>query len=551
MSEGSGGPRISLDEIDLAISPVAEDGRSAQQVHRAAEGGPWDRAGPDSPPISHQRVPSLSVGSAGDAIQPIDSESTHGSKESGVESAMLEKSIITSFDPPRRRTRVWWILAFYIPLLVLPWTCTCIMNYRPLIASFYVDKTGWNTPRTFDINERFQLAINVMNAIAAVLTLPVTSVMLAEASIVWMQREDGHRLRLSLAQFFDVADRAWMDIRTVWSEIGRAMNNEAHNAFIVKSALFVVLCASILPLQQLLVRTETIRTVTCQDLPLSAYDTGNHSVPKSCYDYTYIQKAIDAKVGLMKNLPLWDIKEVVKMHLAADTGSEQQLRMWSLDQAGSYNFSLGRLNQAYNAYGGAFGGTLPFWVAAVPNGTTTGVISEHALRLNSSVSCERMGYDAIPEVCPGPRPLETNFTRSIPESSYWQSGPEYDYRIRVCVPGNISASPWDNSRDARTIHEEAYFGLQVSNYTYQSVDTFLGATFGVRCVVNTTRGYFELGNAFNDFTPQPLLEKYPRGKETEQYNDLAYSLYEPSRMGPTYYRSKIPFNLKYQLRTSQ
>lgn len=162
------------------------------------------------------------------------------------------------------------------------------------------------------------------------------------------------------------------------------------------------------------------------------------------------------------------------------------------------------------------GGTPPFWISAVPNGTATGVLAQHALRLNYTISCERLNAKGFPGICPGPRPFTASFSKN---NSLYENGTDVGYTSRVCVPGDYATSPWDNSRDKRTITEEIYLGMDVSDDLRNDVDSVSDSSFAVRCEARTARGYFELGNAFNGMAPQPLLEKYPNGSESNRFNN--------------------------------
>lgn len=132
-----------------------------------------------------------------------------------------KKPTTSSINPTWRRTRAWWILSLYLPLLIVPWTLTCIMNFRPISAPCYINQAGYRTARDFEVNEGWQVAINVMNAVAAVLTIPVTSLLLAEAAVVWLQRGKRGSAPLPLAQFYDLADRAWTDVSVISKEAFR------------------------------------------------------------------------------------------------------------------------------------------------------------------------------------------------------------------------------------------------------------------------------------------------------------------------------------------
>jgi hypothetical protein len=194
-------------------------------------------------------------------------------REPDAQSSMLEHYHTSAFDAPKQRTRVWYILAFYLPLSIVPWTVICVTKYHPVNAPNYIDPTGQLTPRDFQINENIQAAMNVMNTIAAVLTIPVTSLLLAEAAVVWLQRGDVEKGPVSLDQFFDLADRGWTDVAIVWQSFSKHFREPdpkhfaGTNRFLLAASCFIVLCSAILPLQQLLVRTENTQVITCNDTP--------------------------------------------------------------------------------------------------------------------------------------------------------------------------------------------------------------------------------------------------------------------------------------------
>lgn len=444
------------------------------------------------------------------------------------ESAMLEPPVTALFDPPKRRVRILFILIFYLPLLIVPWTLLCIMRYRPLSATIYVDNTGKNTPHDFQINERWQTAINVMNAIAAVLTVPVTSLLLAEAAVVWLQQGDASKPKppVSLAHFFDLADRGWTDIGVLRRELTRSGNTNdvaGRNWFLLCAAGFILLCGIFLPLQQLLVRSEILQVVTCEDVPNPPRFRYGSS---SCgYIYTNVVSQ-DPQPGMLGVLPLWNVKEQVKARLATADYTEQQALLWTnVSDGNTAHQDVIDYGQIRPHYDGSTG-NVPFWVSAIPNGTTTGVLRQHAMRLNSSVSCQPVAVEDFPKRCLGPYPFTAEYSwNHTAVGNDTANEPQLhgvnDYRLSVCVPGDYTHSPWNRSRDALTIHEKIYLALAFGNASAGTNMLLADAQkpFGVHCSVNTTRGYFELGNAFNAFLPQPLLEKFPRAAESAQYND--------------------------------
>lgn len=143
-----------------------------------------------------------------------------------------------------------------------------------------------------------------------------------------------------------------------------------------------------------------------------------------------------------------------------------------------------------------------YFVSSLPRGTRTGVLREHALRLNSSITCKSVPRRDFPSQCAGSRPLEVEIRRS-------------DVKMRVCVPGEIGRHPWTLSRDRQDIEEELFmdFGYTEDRFT-RAYSSF--KNFTVHCTASTVRGYFELGNVMNEFVYGPLLDKWPDEQTIER-----------------------------------
>jgi len=140
------------------------------------------------------------------------------------------------------------------------------------------------------------------------------------------------------------------------------------------------------------------------------------------------------------------------------------------------------------------------FVSALPNGTSTGVVRDYALRLGSTVGCARVEKSAFPSPCPGEKPFATNL-----------EGPNVG--ISVCVPGNYLASPWHLSLDRQDVTEDLYLDVQVSQALANLSSENEGANdwfrpFTVHCQCSSTKGYFELPNARNDYKPGPVMSQF-------------------------------------------
>lgn len=159
---------------------------------------------------------------------------------------------------------------------------------------------------------------------------------------------------------------------------------------------------------------------------------------------------------------------------------------WSEFQHAGINNYLGGTFAAPYVYNPG----LRYYVTAFPNNTNTGILREHIMRLNSTAECTTIPESSFPESCGGPDPLT----------------PSYDaggVKIDICVPGNMSASPWGLSRDRLDISEDMYIKLHIDYDTWQSWGPLFSlgfpVNFTVHCTANTTRGYFELPNWTNNF----------------------------------------------------
>lgn len=139
------------------------------------------------------------------------------------------------------------------------------------------------------------------------------------------------------------------------------------------------------------------------------------------------------------------------------------------------------------------------------------------MRLNSSAECKAIAESAFPEICGGPDPLVASYSSQVRAPSFYNFTNPGNFTIDVCVPGDLSASPWTLSRDRQEITEDLYIKVHVDYETVLDWGYFENGerpvNFTVHCNASTTRGYFELPNWQNDFTAGPLLEKWP-DKET-------------------------------------
>jgi hypothetical protein len=205
----------------------------------------------------------------------------------------------------------------------------------------------------------------------------------------------------------------------------------------------------------------------------------------------------------MSQTPLYPLVKEVRQVLATTSGTEKETNLW-VNLLDSEKFSekivtSDFLEPNWNSPEGVYK-RQQFFAASLPSNTTTGVIRQHTLQLNSSINCENQPQSAFPRPCPGENPFYTRYTGS------YQS-----QHVEICSPGD-DTYPWSLSRDAETITEELWISVQFPSKK--------GKNLNLRCQVQTTRGYFELGNAFNNNEFQPLLATWPTPEEMEDFDDF-------------------------------
>lgn len=145
----------------------------------------------------------------------------------------------------------------------------------------------------------------------------------------------------------------------------------------------------------------------------------------------------------------------------------------------------------------------PGFVAALPPDTTTGVLRQHIIRLNSDITCTNLTESAWPSTCEGTNPFQVSFDFSMDYRSSIRSNDTID----ICAPGDRGRHPWTLSRSSQEISEEVFF-----RFSGEDLQRTNQRNEVVHCKANTTRGYFELGNDYNGGEFGPLLQKWPNLK---------------------------------------
>ncbi|KAI0014212.1 hypothetical protein F4779DRAFT_211979 [Xylariaceae sp. FL0662B] len=381
------------------------------------------------------------------------------------------------------------LLIIYLPTLIVPWVLICIMTKRPLGSSSYYEQTG----KSYVNNAAGLLAAQVLKTINAVLAVPIISTMLAHAAIVYAMRRR-HDQKLNIQQLFALADKGWSNMLLLWSANSRGKSSR----FLWLAALLIALGAILQPLMSVLVTFEAIAATSCIDIPITG-----------CSLFGPETVGSDPEPADMPRLQRDLVLQDVLGNIVTVSDVEPQSNLWPVNpNAGNWidAYTTPWYRRMFFVYSSDFGKNPDgFFVAALENGTNTGVLREHAIRLNSSVHCERIQQSDFPSLCPGPRPLETHVERP-------------GLNLSVCAPGNASQFPFTPSRHRQDVAEDLYINLEVSsNMTlYAYADNFT-----VHCTASTSRGYFELGNEQNHYVYGPLLDRWPDPNDiVENFNDF-------------------------------
>lgn len=134
-----------------------------------------------------------------------------------------------------------------------------------------------------------------------------------------------------------------------------------------------------------------------------------------------------------------------------------------------------------------------WWLSVLPNATSTGVIRQHALRLNSTLTCNTLNKADLP-LCPDSHSIHYGFQQNDASGTA--------LTVDLCIPQELDKSPWQLVRSAQDISESVYIDVTTSAGANAS-------SFASNCTSETTMGYFELPNLKNGNRPQPLIRDWP------------------------------------------
>lgn len=363
------------------------------------------------------------------------------------------------------------------------------MMVRPVDASSYVHQGfGLSFWVILDILVVWDVIIILRN-VQTVLAIPIVSGFFAQAAVVYTQRHSPKQ-KLTLRQVVTLADRPWSNV-ILWF---RSWSSKVGSRLAFWAGLFVLMVAATPVIENLLVKYEFLAVDTCADTPV--YGCNPAEIP--------VVVGFDPEPSVMDQMP----QNTAVQHVAKRTQMVTQLDfqpfMWAENWttiSDTNDINRGTFAWYQNAVKNE-----KYFVSALTNGTNTGVLREHAIRLNSTSDCVTVPSSEYPTVCPGDRPFVTNLSGDM-------------LNIRICAPGTYGQSPWTLSRDRQDIQERLWIDVTVDGSF--DMEMVLPINFTLRCTTKTTRGYFEVNNSLNGNNPGPLLDKWPSTEDlAKDFNDF-------------------------------
>ncbi|RAK89440.1 hypothetical protein BO79DRAFT_263880 [Aspergillus costaricaensis CBS 115574] len=421
------------------------------------------------------------------------------------------------------------IVLIYCSLLIFSWTVTCILTHRPLL--YHHSTPTWESARqltcasqtvlgvtdsdataTFSCSQReatkvtltaaviaatrrWRLAARVVNSVMAVLTIPFSSFIAARAAIVYGQAA-GNKRAFSLRKLLAVADRGWWNpfiLARLFSAGGR---RRLGSPLLYYSFLVCALGGLNWPLQQLLVSEVTIlvESLPSKVMPLvSDADITGLSQVKSIETVGDTRSLINYATQYDSQPNIWRTPDSVC----------NSSMSWAYSCVSNSNQG-GIATQFYPLRGNSSFVSIPV------NSVTTGIISDHAFRFNTSVASEEVSEQSYPDSCGGPGSFSASTLANL-------SGLDASYRVpisadgtmevKVCALGDSQIFPWNLTRNRQDIAEEAYIHFDSVAMSFLTNGSRI-ASWTQRIRANTTAGYFMLPNYMNNYQTGPLLETF-------------------------------------------
>ncbi|KAL3487213.1 hypothetical protein BJX62DRAFT_246176 [Aspergillus germanicus] len=411
--------------------------------------------------------------------------------------SLLESDAPPDYHPPKDptslelhpRSRHALLLAlFYAAITLAPWVIICLLNNNPIGGDRYGARTGDNTnyhwryaeetQAPFEKSERWYYAARVIQAIASVVTLPLSSAICASAAVVFMQRQE----RLTIPQLMTLADRGWLD----WATYGRIVTfqwSRYGSSFLLFAVVANLLGLLISPLQSIFLSSEVVKT------------------PTAIQGAGYL---IDLPSQFAEPDPSRDDNNIItiKTRVALETAGsgDRDSHLWTTDGNASACAPYICTGQ-----GTTSGDVSDTFMAELPSGFHTGLLRQFLPRVNSTARYEVIEEADFPDDCD--QIPNAFFVEYANTTRYYNTDTLQTWGLRACMPADVTQSPWAPTRDRHSFSEELYLDVRLENYGQELGSPPRRDYF--RVTLDTTSGYFELPNYMNNGIPGPLLDKDP------------------------------------------
>lgn len=387
-----------------------------------------------------------------------------------------------------RSPYILFVVTVYASLATVSWTIICVLTHKPINRKTYSfsNRIGWIDEDSYLKNEDVFRAMRVIQAVVALLTIPITSAACACAAVAYVQHNK-HSLGMSMRQTMALADRGWTDPATFIRLISSPRGYKTIGSLFLMFAMVLHLIGGIIaPLQQILMTTKSIRTP-------GGVSQNLHNLLDTPDQFRYSDNAESQLTILMTRETLSTTKSTEpvaqfwhgdKFDCATVNSTASDDTFGTMMSACGYGATLGRLAWEHD----------PF-LAELPSTFTSGLIRQFAPRFNSSALYEPVDVNLYPQDCAS---IDGSYFVRYESSLNDTDTPWF---LEVCMPGDQRQSPWTDTRARQDFGEELFV-----NVSQNSTDSS-GAIY--RLSVNTTGGYFELPNDLNGVLPGPLLEEDP------------------------------------------
>ncbi|KAM7211950.1 hypothetical protein V8F06_012659 [Rhypophila decipiens] len=373
-----------------------------------------------------------------------------------------------------------FLALLYLAFLIVPWILTCLQARIPFLltaaftrASFKYDIEAHGIQQgDADRATGFTYGLDALSYVAAVMALPVLYEILARAAVIYTLRTRKSKT-LNAAQVFALADRSFLS---------GFFHNRSRNRFFGFSGLLILCTVAYHILRGAVIYTTWNRYPLVQLRSYSTPKLSTHTPNSWDVEEIGVSPAPDD----IQALPSLNVMTKLRQAIIATHPSEWQQDAWWAEEP-EYRYRDG------------------FFATSLNKNTTTGLVRNLALRMDSEFECEQGYYDShYPENCPG--------------------GEEFPFRhprllLNVCIQGNGTGirggeyvSPWANTTDKQVITEQIYVQMpqhQINSSDFDRPQDQSGVwnwNGDFKCTVTTRLGFFVLGNDMNNHTFSPRLD---------------------------------------------